>query len=122
MLIGIVAFLVSILMGIGVGGGGLFIIFLTECMNFSQITAQGTNLVFFILAGASALAIHIRKRKLNILQILIMTLFGILGSLLFSHLANNLDPDIPRKVLGSLLVISGIITIFSIFKEKFVKK
>ncbi len=122
MLMGLVAFLVSILMGIGVGGGGLFIIFLTECLNFSQIVAQGTNLVFFILAGASALAIHIRKRKLNIWQILIMTSLGILGSIIFSHLANVLDPDIPRKVLGALLVTSGIITIFSLFKEKNLRK
>ncbi|MBQ7761264.1 MAG: sulfite exporter TauE/SafE family protein [Clostridia bacterium] len=122
MLIAIVAFLVSILMGIGVGGGGLFIIFLTECMNFSQIVAQGTNLVFFVLAGASALILHIRKRKLNIWQILIMSSLGILGSLIFSHLANILDPSIPRKALGVLLVLSGIITIFSLFKEKNLRK
>ena len=118
MLVGVVAFLVSILMGIGVGGGGLFIIFLTECMNFSQIVAQGTNLVFFILAGASALIIHIRKRKLNPWQILIMSSLGVLGSVIFSHVANMVNPNIPRLLFGVLLILSGIITIFSIFKEK----
>ena len=122
MLMAIVAFLVSILMGIGVGGGGLFIIFLTECMNFSQIVAQGTNLVFFVLAGASALVLHARKRKLNGWQILIMSSLGILGSVIFSHLANILDPEIPRKVLGGLLVLSGIITLYNLFKEKISRK
>lgn len=122
MLMAIVAFLVSILMGIGVGGGGLFIIFLTECMNFSQIVAQGTNLVFFVLAGASALVLHIKNRKLNAWQILIMTSLGILGSVIFSHLANILSPEIPRRVLGGLLVLSGIITLFKLFKEKILRK
>ena len=46
----IVGFLVALLMGMGVGGGGLFVIFLTLCLNYGQINAQGTNLLFFIIA------------------------------------------------------------------------
>ena len=61
----IVGFMVAMLMGMGVGGGGLFVIFLTLCLNFGQINAQGTNLMFFIIAILSSFFIHIRKRSLN---------------------------------------------------------
>ena len=105
-------------MGMGVGGGGLFIIFLTQYLNFSQITAQGTNLIFFALSGIFALLLHFKKRKINVFQVIVMTIFGILGTVIFSHLANMIDPDIPRKVLGGLLVISGVISIISLIKVK----
>ncbi|MBQ7907377.1 MAG: sulfite exporter TauE/SafE family protein [Clostridia bacterium] len=107
----IVAFLISALMGLGIGGGGLFVIYLTQCLNFDQMTAQGTNLIFFIIAGVASLIFHFRRRKIYPMQVIFMVVFGVLGSLIFSHVANMVDPDIPRKVFGGLLLLSGIITI-----------
>ena len=46
----ILPFLISALMGMGVGGGGLLIIYLTLYLNLPQLTAQGTNLLLFVLA------------------------------------------------------------------------
>ena len=60
----IVGFLVAMLMGMGVGGGGLFVIFLTLCLNFGQINAQGTNLMFFIITIIASFLVHIKKRVL----------------------------------------------------------
>ena len=114
----IVAFLISALMGLGIGGGGRFVIYLTQCLNFDQMTAQGTNLIFFIIAGVASLIFHFGKRKIYPLQVATMVGFGIVGSLIFSHLANMIDPDIPRKFFGGLLLLSGIITICSQFPRK----
>ena len=72
----IVSFLVALLMGMGVGGGGLFVIFLTMCLNYGQIYAQGTNLVFFIIAILSSIFVHLRKRKLYFKQIFVMAIIG----------------------------------------------
>ena len=115
----VVGFLVALLMGMGVGGGGLFVIFLTLCLNFGQINAQGTNLMFFIIAIIASFLVHIRKRKLNINQIFIMTVIGSIGSVIFSNLVNYVNPEIPRKMLGGLLIIGGV---YSIYKSFFAQK
>jgi uncharacterized membrane protein YfcA len=115
MILIIAAFLISALMGMGVGGGGLFIIYLTQCLSFDQMTSQGTNLIFFILAGVFSLIYHIGKRKLYPLQLIIMIAFGMLGSYIFSHLANALDPTIPKIALGVLLTFSGAYSLVNIF-------
>ena len=109
----IASFLISALMGMGIGGGGLFVIYLTLCLNFAQIVAQGTNLVFFIISALFSLIIHLRKRKIRFLQVGALILFGSIGSIIFSRLANSIDPKIPRIALGILLISSGIYTIIS---------
>ena len=111
----IIAFLISALMGMGVGGGGLFIIYLTQWLNFDQMTSQGTNLIFFILAGVASLIYHFGKRKLYPLQIIVMVTFGMLGSYIFSHLANVVDPTIPKIALGVVLTLSGAYSLVSTF-------
>ena len=114
----LVGFFVSMLMGMGVGGGGLFVIFLTLYLNFQQINAQGTNLAFFVLSALASLFIHVRKRKINVKQLLTMASFGILGSLIFSYLANFISSEIPRRVLGGLLIYSGASIIFKEINRK----
>ena len=111
-------FFIAVLMGMGVGGGGLFVIFLTLCLGFEQITAQGTNLMFFVLAIIASIFVHIKKRKIYIKQVLIMVLFGSVGSLIFSFLASCINPEIPRKMLGGLLVLSGGFSLYKAFKKE----
>ncbi|MBO5286499.1 MAG: sulfite exporter TauE/SafE family protein [Clostridia bacterium] len=118
----IISFLVATLMGLGVGGGGLFVIYLTLCLNYPQVLAQGTNLVFFILASLASAFVHIRKRKIRPLQLTIMVVFGILGSIVSAPLANFISPAYPRKCLGLLLLISGIITLYNTVIKKIFKK
>lgn len=114
----IVGFLVAVLMGMGVGGGGLFVIFLTLCLHFGQINAQGTNLMFFILTIIASFFVHIKKRKIYVKQVLIMIVFGAMGSLIFSSLANYINPEIPRKMLGGLLILGGSFSIYNTFKRE----
>ncbi len=114
----LVVFLISALMGMGVGGGGLFVIYLTLYLCYPQILAQGTNLLFFIIAGVASLFYHFKKRHIILWQVVLMVIFGSGGSILFSKLALSLDPKYPRIALGILLVISGLITLFNIIKAK----
>ena len=118
----VVGFLIAMLMGMGVGGGGLFVIFLTLCLNYGQINAQGTNLVFFVIAILSSFLVHVRKRKLIKKQIMIMAVMGALGSLIFSNLVNFVDPQIPRKMLGILLIFGGGYSLYSSFNLKKLNK
>ena len=56
--------LISSLMGMGIGGGGLYIVYLTLLEGVPSHIARGTNLIFFAFAGISALAIHLKKRTI----------------------------------------------------------
>ena len=45
----IISFICALLAGMGVGGGGILIIYLTLFKNLPQATAQGINLLFFVV-------------------------------------------------------------------------
>lgn len=116
----IVAFLIAALMGTGIGGGGLFIIYLTLCLNFSQLDAQGTNLVFFILASLASLTVNAKRGTIDLILVRPMIIFGSLGSVVFSNLVYSLDPKVPRIALAFILILSGVYTICNvILKDKF---
>ena len=107
-------FIIAALSGIGVGSGGLLVIYLTLARGIPQLTAQGANLIFFILASASSLIFNLGKRKIPFLAVGIMSVIGILGSLTGTYLASLLSPEILRKIFGFMLVGSGLFA----FKKK----
>lgn len=113
----LITLLISALMGMGIGGGGLYVIYLTLALGVEQAVAQGTNLLFFVLSGVSALCLHLKKRKIYPLQLLILVLFGSLGSFIFSRLGTEIDPEIPKKVLGVVLLLGGGVSVFATIKE-----
>ena len=114
----ILTVLISCLMGLGIGGGGLYIVYLTLWCGVSAEIARGTNLIFFIMSAVASLAVHLRKRKIFPLQVVVLVLFGSLGSLIFANFSNILDPEIPKKVLGSVLILMGILNIWSVFQKQ----
>ncbi|MBQ9745464.1 MAG: sulfite exporter TauE/SafE family protein [Clostridia bacterium] len=107
-----VAFLVSALAGMGVGGGGLFVIYLTFARGADQLSAQGTNLLFFLAGAVPALAVHLRKRKLCLFAMLTVGLAGVCGTLLGAYLIAHTEPGLLRKAFGVLLLLSGAAVLF----------
>ena len=102
---------IALLSGMGVGSGGLLVIYLTLIENAPQLTAQGINLLFFLFAAASSLLLHITHRRLFFGAILIMSATGILGSLIGSHLASLLPAAALRKIFGTMLTASGLVAL-----------
>ena len=114
MLIDIIAALLApILSGLGVGSGGLLVIYLTLWGEMEQRLAQGINLLFFLASGGAALVHHIAKRHLYWRIILWLTLFGIGGTFLGSALAAALPSSLLRRIFGGMLTVSGIMTLIS---------
>ena len=105
--------LISVLAGLGIGGGGLLVIYLILVKDISQIESQGINLLFFVAAGAASLIIHVRKRKLELRNIIIMIIFGSLGAVAGSLTANFTDGAVVKKIFGGFLLVSGLIELFS---------
>ena len=100
----------AVLTGLGMGSGGVLVIYLTLAADIEQRIAQGINLLFFLFAGGAALCVHAARRKLYAGIILQMTLFGILGSLLGASLAHSLPPALLRRIFGGMLVFSGLLS------------
>lgn len=111
MKIAIASLIIALLSGMGIGSGGLLVIYLTLLEKVPQLTAQGINLLFFIFASASSLLLHITKRRLYVGAILIMGSCGIIGSLLGSAVAANISAQLLGKIFGAMLVISGVLSL-----------
>lgn len=112
----IAATLIGCMAGLGIGGGGLLVIYLTLVMSVEQLSAQGINLAFFVFSALASLFVHFKKRNLNIRRILILAVTGIVSSLMGSYVSRNISTELLQKIFGALLVITGLMSLLK--KEK----
>ena len=106
------AALIAVMAGLGIGGGGLLVIYLTSVLSVDQLSAQGINLVFFIFSAIASLFVHFRKRNIDIMQVAMLSVSGICASLLGSRLSHNIKTDTLSVIFGMLLALSGLLTLF----------
>lgn len=104
----IVSASVALLSGLGVGSGGLLVVFLTEYRNVGQLFAQGINLLFFIFSSGAATAVNLRKRKISYGSVLMMSIGGVIGAIVGAVSASFIDPAYLRIGFGLMLLIGGI--------------
>ena len=107
----IVGFITSLLSGMGVGGGGLLVIYLVLVKGLAQYDSQAINLAFFICSSVAALTVHFIKRNINLRLAAYLILFGALGAVLGSLTASYVPPETARRIFGVFLLISGFISL-----------
>jgi len=110
-------FIASLLAAMGVGGGGLLVIYLTEFVKMEQRTAQGINLIFFLCASAVSLAVHLRKRRLALPHALFFAIGGTLGAVIGCIIAGNASNHLLRRGFGILLIYAGGVTLYKTVSE-----
>ena len=103
--------LIVVLSGMGIGSGGLLVLYLRAVRDTPQLTAQGLNLLFFIFASAASLCIHVSRRRISFWLVLLLTLGGLAGSLLGSRLASALPEESMRRLFGLFLIGAGALTL-----------
>ncbi|MBR6677023.1 MAG: TSUP family transporter [Clostridia bacterium] len=111
------AFIIGVLSGMGVGGGGLFVIYLTLIKGVAQIEAQGLNLYFFLIASGAALFVHMVKRSINYRLVFTLAALGIPSAVLGSILATRVHPEAVRLIFGLMLIVAGGISLFTTSKS-----
>ncbi|MDO4731744.1 MAG: sulfite exporter TauE/SafE family protein [Clostridia bacterium] len=97
----------------GLGGGGVLIIYLTLCENIAQTTAQGINLLFFIPSAVIASIYYIFKKMIDYKAVGLMSISGVLGAFLGFTVSVFVDAYILGKIFALLLLIVGIKQLFS---------
>ena len=102
---------VAVLSGLGVGGGGLFVIYLALFTDTPQLTAQGLNLLFFLFSSSASLAVHLTRRTLYPTLILLLAACGLIGAFLGSALAPHVSGVLLRRIFGLVLVTTGIFSL-----------
>jgi len=106
------ALLVAVLSGLGVGSGGLFVIWLS-LMGVSATQARGMNLLFFVFSASAALLFHLKnKRNIDLGLVLYLSAFALLGTVAGGYMGRLIDGDLLRRIFGGLLVLSGCYTLF----------
>ena len=118
----IVAFIIAVLSGMGIGGGGLFVIYLVLFTELPQLQIQGINLAFFLFSSTASLTVHLTKRKIFWIAVAIMSVSGIIGAVLGSVFSTRIDQGILRKIFGAMLIISGILSLKSVLGQSAKKK
>lgn len=99
---------VALLSGLGVGSGGLLVVFLTEYRSVGQLFAQGVNLIFFIFSSGASTAVNLRARNICYGAVTMMSIGGTVGAIAGALVASVLDPDLLRIGFGAMLLIGGI--------------
>jgi len=104
----IATFIVATLSGMGLGSGGLMVLYLTLIRNAPQLLAQGFNLLFFLFASASSMIVHLLKRRIFWSAVLLLILSGLPAAYLGTRMALLLPEGLIGKLFGIFLVSVGI--------------
>jgi len=96
------------LSGLGIGGGSLLILWLTQVLEMEQSTARAINLLFFLPAAAVAVLFRWRQGVLPLKQALPAMFAGMVSAAVFTLWSRNLDVVLLRKGFGILLLATGL--------------
>lgn len=108
----IVGCMLGVLAGLGVGGGSLLILWLSIVIGLDPNTAKVINLLFFIPSAIISSTFHWHNGKLNISLTITAAVAGCISAALFSILSKEIDVQILKKLMGALLIITGLIELF----------
>ena len=117
-----VAFLIALVSGLGVGGGGLFATYLALFTTIPQLSVQGFNLLFFLFCAGASVLVQLFRRKINFVAVAIMLVSGLVGALVGTLLSRILPQDFLRKLFGIMLTATGINSLRTSMSSKYSKK
>ncbi len=118
----LVTFLCALLAGLGVGSGGLLLLYLLGPLGMPQYAAQGTNLLFFCLATLASTLLSLRAGRLPAGRLLLLLPIGIAGVLGGSLLTLAVPPGAARAGFGALMLAGGLYTFFVRVLRRYTEK
>lgn len=114
----IIPIVLAVLSGMGLGGGGLFVIYLKLFVGGEQLEMQAINLLFFIFAAGASLCFHLLRRKIYVSAIVLAAVSGIVGSLCGSFVAGRIRGASLGTIFGLMLIVAGVYSFFGGKKKR----
>ncbi len=113
----IAGFLSGLIGGMGLGGGGVLIIYLTVFAGVEQLRAQGINLLFFVPVAVASVIVYAFKKQIQYKTVLFTAAGGVLGAVSGCLLSSYIGGELLSKFFGGALVVFGLYTLFSKQKD-----
>lgn len=107
----------GIIGGMGMGGGTLLIPILTIFLLFSQLQAQGVNLIAFIPMSIVAIIVHAKNKLVQFKKTWLLALVGAITSFISALIATNLKNTVLKKLFAVFLICLGIWQAICVIKE-----
>lgn len=108
----LVCTLLGYLSGLGVGGGSLLMLWLTQWQALPYPTARTMNLLFFLPSSLIASCCNLKKHHLSLPRAFPGIAAGCMAAILFSLWGQNLDSVLLGKIFGGLLLMIGVHELF----------
>ena len=104
--------ILGFLSGLGIGGGTLLILWLTQIIGMDATISRTINLMFFITAAGSVNILRMKKKEIPWRTILPAIITGCIAAWIFTFVGNYLDTALLKKLFGVLLLITGLRELF----------
>lgn len=104
----VAGFMAGMLGSMGLGGGGILIIYLKLFSQLEQINVQGINLIFFVSIAFVSVILFAFKRFIDWKFIFPAMLFGIPGTFVGFYLSSTIDSYILSKIFSIFLILMGV--------------
>lgn len=107
--------------GMGMGGGTLLIPILTIFLSFTQLQAQGINLIGFVPMSIIALVIHSKNKLVKFKESWLLAVCGAIASFFSALIATNLKNAVLKKFFAVFLIGLGIwqtVEVIKAYKKK----
>ena len=112
---GIASLIAGFVSALGLGGGGILVLYLTLFLGMEQMQAGGINLLYFLSCAPAALISHRKNGLIEREAVKCCVPAGVVTSVLSALLAARVDTDLLRRAFGVVLLYIGV-------KETFLRK
>ena len=102
----------------GMGGGGILVIYLTLVLSTPQLQAQGINLLFFLPCAAISLIVNGLRKLVDWKRALWIALGGLPTTLLGIWIAGKIEMKWLGWIFAALLIAIGLKELFSKPKQE----
>ena len=111
--IAIASFFAGLFGSMGMGGGGILVIFLALFTQLSQATIQGINLLFFIPIAIFSVISYQKNRLIKWKVVIPFAIAGVCASVLGAYISASINDVWLKRAFGVLLLIMGLKELFS---------
>ena len=111
------AFVAGLAASLGIGGGMILMIFLTVFGGYSQLEAQGLNLLFFLPIAITSVILHSKNHLIDKKVIYPTVVTGVIGAVAGTLLAHYIANENMRLLFAAFLLFVGISEVVKSFRK-----